>query len=358
MARAGRSYPNRPIVVKGRYYRAADLVLDPFEVEAEWPALTVVTPSAQVLLGPFEVEAEWPPVTLFYGQSLSLAPFEVEAEWPEITVSTPIRPGDSITQAGQVEWNGTLWGPGTDVAVLIPIEGWRSTPTIDNLNVSKPSAHGAWNARKLAQQRLVTIRLQPNSASDPDMIDDLLDEIDAVTGIADDDTPLPLVVRLRGAPQLAFGQIIDRDPDIGGDYNAGVPTVTILIACGDARRYGIDRTGVSIPVGGTVQVINAGNTGTHPIIRIPGPVVNPTLVNAATGRILGFATTVEAGEQLEIDTDKGNATVNGDSIMSTLTGASAPVPGWVIKAGTNAITYTASSGGDSPLTLLYRDAWI
>jgi len=358
VARAGRSYPNRPIIARGRYYRTADLALDTFEIEAEWPLVTVVTPSARVLLDSFEVEAEWPPVTLAYGQSPPLPTFEVEAEWPEITVTTPIRPGDSITMPGQVEWNGTLWGPGTNVAVLIPIEGWRSTPQIDNLNVSKPNQHGAWNARKLAQQRLVTIRLQPNSASNPEMIDDLLDEIDAVTGIADDDTPLPLVVRLRGAPQLAFGQIIDRAPDISGDYNAGIPTVTLLIACGDARRYGIDRTGVAIPVGGTAQVLNAGNTATHPIIRVTGPVVNPTITNAATGRILGFALTVADGAQLVIDTDKGNATINGDSVMSTLTGASAPVPGWVIKAGTNPITYTASSGGENPLTLLYRDAWI
>jgi hypothetical protein len=358
VARAGRSYPNRPIIVRGRYHRAADLTLAPFEVEAEWPALTVDTPSAQVLLDAFEVEAEWPALTLAYGQGVALDPFEIEVEWPELSVTTPIRPGDAITQAGQVEWNGTVWGPGTDVAVLVPIEGWRSMPAIDNLNVSKPNQHGAWNARKLAQQRLVTIRLQPNSASAPEMIDDLLDEIDAVTGLADDDTPLPLVIKPYGVPQLAFGQIIDRDINLDGEYNVGIPTVTILIACGDPRRYGIDRTGVSIPVGGTAQVINAGNTGTHPIIRIPGPVTNPTLVNAATGRILGFATTVADGAQLEIDTDKGNATVNGNSVMSTLTGASAPVPGWVIKAGTNAITYTASSGGDSPLTLLYRDAWI
>lgn len=358
MARAGRGHPNRPILARNRYSLAVDLTLPAFEIEAEWPALSVVTPSARVLLGPFEIEAEWPPITLFYGQNLTLDPFEIEAEWPEITVTTPIRPGDSITQAGQVEWNGTLWGPGTPVQVLIPVEGWRSTPQIQNLNVDRPNRHGAWGARKLAQQRLVTLKLQLNSASDPDLIDDLLDDIDAVTGIAEDDTPLPLVIRLRGVPQLAFGQIIDRDPQIDGGYNAGMATVSILIACADPRRYGIDRTGVAISVGHTEQVINAGNAATHPIVRITGPVVNPAISNAATGRLLAFALTLGADDQLVIDPDNGIATVGGDSVMSTLTGASAPVDGWVIKAGANQITYTASSGGDTPLTLLYRDAWI
>lgn len=357
MARSGRSHVNRPVVVKGRYHLEAAVALAAFEIEMEWPAVTVSTPSARVLLGAFELEMEWPALTLSNGATASLAAFEIEMEWPELVISTPIRPGDSITQAGQVELNGTLWGPTTDFGVLLPVEGWRSMPQVNNLNVDRPNRHGAWSARKIAGQRLVTIRLQPNSASDPTMVDDLLDQIDSVTGLLDTGAPIPLVVRGYGAPQLVFGQVIDRSDDLDDRYNVGLPTVTILFSCADPRRYNVDRTGVAITAGATEAVINAGNTSTHPIVRIPGPATNPALSNTATGRTIGFTLVLLAGETLLIDADQGNATVDGDSVMTTLTGSSAPVDSWVLTPGTNPVTYTAT-GTTTPLTLLYRDAWI
>ncbi|GAA0853516.1 hypothetical protein ACFQVD_26420 [Streptosporangium amethystogenes subsp. fukuiense] len=357
MARLGRSVPIRPRLIRRLPSIRVSFTLAPFEAEAEFPALTVSTPSARVRLPPFEAEAEFPALAVTNGQRLPLAPFEAEAEFPPLTVTTPVRPGDSITLPGQVEWNYTLWGPGTNFRVLTPVEGWRSMPQVDNLNVPRPSRHGAWAARKLVQQRLVTIRLQLDSASTPEQVDDLLAQLDAVTGIAEDETALPLVIRAYGAPQLAFGQIIDRDVQLDGDYNAGLPGVSILVACDDPRRYNPDRTGVSIPAGDTVQAINAGNTATHPVVRMPGPITDPVLVNAATGRTIAFAATVADGKQLVINTDKGTATVDGDSVMSTLTGSSAPVADWVLAPGANPITYTAASGNAS-LTLLYRDAWI
>jgi hypothetical protein len=357
VARLGRSFPIRPRLIRRLPSIRVSLALTPFETEAEFPPLTVTTPSARVHLGSFETEAEFPPLTVTNGQRFTLTSFETEAEFPPLTVTTPVRPGDQITQPGQVEWNHTLWGPGTSFRVLTPVEGWRSMPQVDNLNVPRPSRHGAWAARKLVQQRLVTIRLQLDSASDPTQVDDLLAQLDTVTGIAEDETALPLVIRAYGAPQLAFGQVIDRDVQLDGDYNAGLPSVSVLIACDDPRRYNPDRTGVSIPAGDTVQAINAGNTATHPTVRLPGPITNPVLVNASTGRTIAFTLTVADGKQLVIDTDKGNATVDGDSVMSTLTGSSAPVADWVLTRGVNTLTYTVTSG-NAPLTLLYRDAWI
>lgn len=357
MARAGRSYPNRPVVV--RHPRTFDrhVALGAFETVSEWPPLTVATPNARFTLTPFETTSEWPPLTFGLEQNFTLAPFETVSEWPPLTVDVPVLPGDRITEAGQVEWNGTLWGPGTAFRVQ-EITGWRGLPTIENLNVARPTRHGAWDARKLAQQRIVGIRLQLNSATDPAMIDDLLDELDAVTGIPEDETPLSLVIKAYGAPHLATGQIIDRDVVLGGDYNVGQPTVSILIACADPRRYNPDRSGVLVPVGATVQVGNAGNTATHPEIRIDGPVENPVIVNATLDREIAFALVLDLGERLTIDTIDGNATVAGDSVMSTLTGSSAPVSDLVIAKGTNAISYTADSGGNAGAVFLYRDAWI
>lgn len=358
MARLGRGIPNRPRVVKGRYTLQVNLTLPVFETVSEWPLVTVTTPNVNLFLPVFETTSEWPALTLAYDSNLALGIFETTSEWPEITVTIPTVPGDLITAAGQVEWDFTLWGPGTDVAVLLPVAGWRSLPQVDNLNVARPAQHGAWDGRKFAQQRLVTLKLQPNSGSDPTLVDDLLTQIDMVTGLPEDETPLPLVIRGYGDPQLAYGQVIDRAVDLDGDYNVGLPTVSVLIACADPRRYNVERTGVSLPVGVEVTLGNAGNIATHPTVRIDGPAVNPGLANADTGRSLSFLLTLAMGEQLVIDTFNGNATVGGDSVMSTLTGTSAPVNDFTLKPGSNRVTYSADSGGGISPTILYRDAFI
>lgn len=357
MARLGRAHPSRPLLTRKRVQVFRVVTLPVFETVDEFPPLVTAVPGANIYLPVFEAADEFPPLVLSYEQRYALPVFETADEFPELVVDVPIRAGQAITAAGQAELNGTVWGAGTDVRVLLPVEGWRSTPQLINLNVERPNRHGAWAARTLSQQRLVTLRLQPNSASDPTLIDDLLDAIDQVAYIGADETPISLVIRPYGAAQLVLGKVIDRHVDLDGDYNAGLPTVSVLFACADPRRYNIDRTGISISVSQTVQVINAGNTETHPLVRIPGPVTNPRISNGATGRLLAFSLSLDAGEQLVIDTDNGTATVDGDNVTSSLTGSSAPVDGWVLTRGANAITYTATSGGDE-LTLLYRDAWI
>lgn len=357
MTRAGRAHPNRPIIARPPRMFGRSITLDAFETVSEWPPIVVDTPNANLFLGPFETLSEWPAVSVAYEQNLTLGPFETLSEWPPITAAVPVLPGDSITAAGQVEWAGTLWGPGTQFRVQ-EVSGWRSLPSIDNLNVSKPNTHGAWDARKLAQQRLVTIKLQLDSATDPELIDDLLDQLDQVTGIPEDELPLPLVIKSYGSPHLAFGQIIDRDVVLGGDYNVGLPQVSVLIACADPRRYNPDRSGVLIPVSGSAQVNNAGNIATHPIIRIDGPVTNPTINNQTLDRSISFALALAGGERLTITTADGTAMVGDDSVMSTLTGSSAPVSDLVIGRGANTITYSADAGGAAGAVFLYRDAWI
>jgi hypothetical protein len=239
------------------------------------------------------------------------------------------------------------------------ITGWRSLPSVSNLNVERPSRHGAWAGRKLAQQRVVTIRLQIDSLSDETLIDDLLDDLDAVTGLGEDETELPLVIKGYGQPLLAYGSIIDRDVPMDGDWSAGAANVSILIACSDSRLYSLERHGATVPPNTPTGLANTGNTATHPLIRLEGPAVNPVLtraVSGATARTLEFDLTLADGELLEIDTDAGTAVVGGVSKMSALTGSSVPVGDFVLAAGTNTITYTTTSGGSAGADFLWRDA--
>ncbi|MEV6036045.1 hypothetical protein AB0L65_33160 [Nonomuraea sp. NPDC052116] len=359
MARLGRGQPIPATIKNPLRYSLRNLTLGPFESVSEWPPIAVTTPNANVNLPHFESISEWPGFTFTRDQNFVLPPFESLSEWPALAVSIPVKPGDSLTGAdGQVEWNGVLWGPSTSVGVLLPVEGWYASPSIDNLNVDKPGSHGAWDARKLAKQRIVSFRLQPDSAADPTQVQTLIDQILAATGIPEDDSPLPLVIKAYGPPKLAYGQVVDRPLTLDGDYNAGLPTVGVVIACGDPRLYSLNQEGVTVPTGTPVTVANTGNAATHPLIRIEGPATNPVLTNQTMGRVLQFAITLTSGQLMEIDTKFGTVTVGGVNKMSTLTGNSVPVSDFVLQAGSNTITYAVSSGGTEGADILWRHATV
>lgn len=354
MARLGRSQPI-PVTVRGQLvFWQATVDLPTFSLGWEFPSLTVTSPSVTIPLGTFALGWEFPSLSL----PIELPTFSLGWEFPTIVASVPAKPGDALTgENGQVEWNGTLWGAGTQFAVQ-EITGWRSLPQLDNLNVVRPSRHGAWAARRLAQQRIVTIRLQPNSINDPTLTDDLLDQLDQVTGVLENETEWPLVIKAWGTPHLAFGAIADKDIPLGGDYNAGAPAVSIMIVCSDPRRYSLARTGVDLTLDGDIPATNAGNVATHPVLRIPGPVVDPTITNQTLDRVLQFSITVADGEQLVIDTDAGTASIGSTSQMQTLAGTSVPVTEFVLARGVNELKYSANSGGIHPAVALYRDAWL
>jgi len=55
-------------------------------------------------------------------------------------------------------------------------------------------------------------------------------------------------------------------------------------------------------VGGVFTLLNAGTAPTWPVFTVTGPVANPTWTNPATGDVIAYTGTVEAGQTLVIDT--------------------------------------------------------
>ena len=352
MARLGRGHPI-PVTHKGGLtYHQASTDLPTFSLDWAFPAVTVVSPSVTIPLPTFSLTWSFPFITL----PVALPTFALSWTFPTVSAVVPVKPGDALTGAdGQLEWNGFLMGAGTLFRVQ-EIVGWRSLPPVSDLNVDRPSRHGAWPARKLTQQRVVTIKVRIDSGADPDDVDGLLDQLDAATGIPEAETPLPLVIKGRGDPQLAFGQITDRDIPMDGEWSVGLPGGAIQIVCPDPRRYSLLQHGVNVPLTTPTQLANTGNTGTHPLVRIHGPCTNPSVVNSTLGRTLAFTVSIADGDFLEVDTDNGTATMDGDNQMSALGAGSSPVQDWVLASGPNTITYTAATGGSNGVDILWRDA--
>lgn len=354
MARLGRSQPI-PVTIRGRLrYSRVGLNLAPFEIPTEWPPISIVTPNVNLNLAPFQIPTEWPALSLTREQRLTLAAFEIPTEWPALSVVTPPAPGDAMTGVdGQIEWNGFLLGSTTPYRWL-NVVGWRDRPNIDSGNVPRPGRHGSWSGRPLAQERVITWTARIRTPRD--QLESVLAALDAATPIPDDDAEFPLVIRDFGTPFLVYGRIDRLSLPVDKILRLGVGNLVVQWVCSDPRRYSLDLLGATVPVNAPTDLANQGNTATHPLIRLEGPLTHPTLTNSSLGRVIEFDLTVPAGKVLEIDTDNGTVTLDGVSKMSTLTGSSVPVGDFVLSAGSNTIQYTVTADGANGADFLWRDA--
>ncbi|MBG0830504.1 hypothetical protein HS041_22340 [Planomonospora sp. ID67723] len=354
MARHGRGHPTRPFLGRPAPHLNQSVGLPAFEIEAEFPPLTVTTPDAWVSLPAFEIEAEFPALSFSYGQTVSLPAFEIEAEFPPLTVTTPILPGANITGPGQIEWNGFLLGSGTPYRWR-ELTGWKDLPGITSGNVSRPTGHGSYPGRPYGQERIINFSMLIKDSRDE--FEQTIEDLEDVTGIPESEEELPLVVRELSTPYLVYAQIRQRTPGpIDKRYRLGLAQGAVLQwVASDPRRYGLTRNGVTVARDVPTELLNAGNTSTHPLIRIEGPVETPTLTNTTLNRVISFGRSVLVGETLEIDPVNATARIGDTSVMDDLAG-SVPVVDFVLAAGTNAILFEADSGGDNGADFLWRDA--
>lgn len=359
MARAGRSYPNRPRLA--RHPRNWDwlLTLGVFETTSEWPELTVESPNVNIFPATFETTSEWPAPTFAFDYHLTLGDFETTSEWPTPGVSIPTLPGDLITGNYQIEFNGVLLGGYGNIYQIVAdsVEGWDDLPAMDSSNVARPTWHGAWPGRYLSQERQITATIAIN-VGDGDDFNGAVATLRRLLTPPVTEAGAPLVISTRNEVLLSLEAAVDSRQMPMGAYHAGWVPVAVRWICADPRRYNVTQSGVNIPVGTSVDITNAGSVAAHPLLRIDGPITNPVITNTTLDRSLSFQLTLGSEERLTIDPDSGNATVDGDSALSNLSGTSAPVGDFVVERDVNAIAFAADSGGTAGLTVLYRDAWL
>lgn len=359
MARPGRSYPNRPVVVRNRYSLPAHVALDVFEIADEFPTLAVTTPDARFTLAAFEIADEFPALTISNGQTVSLGVFEIADEFPDLVVSVPIRPGDAMDgMPGQGEFNGWLFGRTTVYRLTGDLKGWRDRPPNEAQDVPDPDSHGALSVRPLLARRTITFTGAIRAPREE--IEAAVNALEQALPVLEDETELPLVFNDLGTPFLVEGKINDVALPVDKQLRMGLGKLVLQWTCTDPRRYNLDRTAINLPLGVPTALPNAGNASTWPIIRIDGPVVNPVVVNATMGRQLSFNLTVLDGQRLTIDPKRRVAYITpGDTIVTgKLVGTSVPIRAFVLGRGNNQATFTATSGGSIDAVALYRDAWL
>lgn len=109
---------------------------------------------------------------------------------------------------------------------------------------------------------------------------------------------------------------------------------------------------------GSAFVTNDGDTDAFPVVRLTGPLTNPTIRNATTARDLALTISIPAGSFLLIDMANETVRMNGDPAQSKI-GAVSPLTAnfWALVEGTNEIRLSASAYGTGHgATVYWRDA--
>ncbi len=291
-------------------------------------------------------------------------------------------PGDLITRDGQVEWGGILLGSGTPYRWL-NMTGLEDLPGLDSGNVLRPSRHGAWPGRYLAQERVVTWDLLVN-------VDLTWEWGPIVTALRqtlalsdeDSDEDEPLVIRTKGGEtRLLYARVTSRLMPNEPRNGVGRGNATVQWTAADPRLYSpteytvtigqpTEPSGLTWPLtwplnwgsggdSGSRQLTNAGDVESSPVLEITGPCEVPAVTNLRTGRTIELSITLAAGETLVVDTREGTATLGGADRLYLMTARCVPPELWTLQPGTSEISYRAASfGGGSSCVVRYRDAYM
>ncbi|MGI5162612.1 hypothetical protein [Microbispora sp. CA-102843] len=302
-----------------------------------------------------------PTVDAFANVYLTPDPLVAAAVIPAPAIGVPVNPGDQIDRTGQIEWNGFLLGSTTEYRWLT-LDGWWDLPDLDGGNVAHPSRHGAYAGRDLTQERHVTYTALVRARREN--MQAVINELKAATRILDDDTELPLAIRVLDDILVGYGKVARRSIPIDKLVRLGHAQLTIQWTLSDPILQSRDLANAVIADGVWQSVTNVGNAPAYPTIRMPGPATGPTIFvrHTEAGRLderaLEFDLHLNAGETLLVDTYYGTAVVGEEPVMDTLAGNSVPIPDLVLPSGQSQVGYGSSGGGAPAATMLWRHSYL
>jgi phage-related protein len=158
--------------------------------------------------------------------------------------------------------------------------------------------------------------------------------------------------------QLSYGnfqiELVSEESFLqGGTENSA--TVPVFEAGGFAVPMEIP---LDISAGGTGETVvnNAGTGNSSPVVKIVGPITNPSITNVTTGESLQVTYTLTSGsDYIEIDMDNKTVYLNGTTnLFSSKSGSF-----WDLASGNNTLKLTASSYGDgAQATVTWFDSYL
>jgi hypothetical protein len=108
--------------------------------------------------------------------------------------------------------------------------------------------------------------------------------------------------------------------------------------------------------GGSVTINSTGNEDAYPIFTLTGPLTNPRIYNAASGKYMALTLSITGGQTVVIDMLNKTVVLGGTtSEMSTLTSDSSF---WPLNPGSSLLTLSTSVNGEAgSVSIVWRNAY-
>ncbi|WP_069773030.1 phage tail domain-containing protein [Streptomyces sp. LUP30] len=275
---------------------------------------------------------------------------------------------------GNVTWGGLTFGPGTPYAVTA-LDGLDDLPEIRAEDVARPGQHGDYTGPDYTGPRTVQIGLGLRGSS-PDDLRSLTLALRAAT----QPQAQPAALTFPDQGVLVWAKIRKRSLPYDAEHLWSIGDAALEMYCADPYLYGLleqsaSTTAYSPSAGrtyplthprvygaagtsGRLTAINAGAAPAYPVLRVDGPVANPTIEQTTTGALLVIDATLQAGEYLLIDTRSRAVLFMGSSPRRSWVRAGSVWP--LLQPGSNEIAYRGSAlagapGQTSLLTVTWRD---
>lgn len=275
---------------------------------------------------------------------------------------------------GQIQWGDLLMGPGTGYSVQ-SISGMDDLPEIRNADVPKSDAHGDYTGPDYTGPRTVQIGLTL-VADDPDSLRVMTLALRRATQpqqrpadlrFVDQGVSLSAKLRRRAVPYDAENlwrtgsaalEFYCADPYLYGLVEQSEATTAYSPASGRvyARTYPV--TYGSSGASGSITATNSGDAPAYPVLRLDGPVANPSVEQTNVGALLVLDATLQPGEYVLIDTRSRAVLFQGTSPRRSWVRGGSTWP--LLVPGDNQLTYRGSAlpgapGQTSLLTVTWRD---
>lgn len=252
------------------------------------------------------------------------------------------------------------------------LKGW-SSPGLRAELQPRQADHGAWASPVYLDARPITITgmiAAPTTAARDAAVEQLIAAASLTDTVLTVEDSIPKQATVRRSGEVLV--------ELLGLYGA---TYSLIVTAPDPRRYSTvlqsqstalpsTSGGLSVPlstplsistttVSGSITLVHEGTIGTRPVFTVTGPVTNPTITVQypdGTVRALLYSSSLEAGDELVIDTDLHSVVLNGAvSRRLYLSGQWPEIPpGTAVTVGWYADSYDANA----LLTGSCRSAWM
>ncbi|MER5488752.1 phage tail protein [Streptomyces sp. NPDC002812] len=289
-----------------------------------------------------------------------------------------LAPGSLITQDGQMQWAGMLFGPGTPYTIeKSGLSGWEDLPEFDSSDAERPTGHGAWPGARYAKPRKVggTLWMVPERGASLATVRALRQALTLV------DQERWLAVRLHGEVLAVRARVAQRIVPADRMYaTQGAAKASVQWLATDPRRYLVDEqsalvfapepeSGLTWPLAwplkwgtasrtGDASADNDGSAPSHPVITFRGPCGTPSVTERVSRRRLRYAIDLAAGDELVVDTGAGTVTLNGNaSRRHTATADSSPEELFTFEPGRAELSFRPDTAAPGALmSVRWRNA--